>query len=67
MKGHPKYKKGQMVKFSLMNETKEGSIYIIDEYGTFEDASDVSYDIFVEPENCLYKHIREDLIMQNIN
>lgn len=67
MKGCPKYKKGQMVKFLLANEAKKGSIYIIDEYGVFEDASDVSYDIFVEPENCLYKHIREDLIMQNIN
>lgn len=67
MKGQPKYKKGQMVKFSLMDEIKEGCIYIIDKYGTFEDDSDVSYDIFVKPKNCLYKHIREDLIIQNIN
>ena len=67
MKGHPKYKKDQTVKFSLMHEIKEGSIYIIDKYGTFEDDSDVSYDIFVKPENCLYKHVREDLIIQGMN
>lgn len=37
-------------------------IYIIDKYGTFEDNSDVSYDILVKEENCLYKHINERLI-----
>ena len=63
MIGQPKYKLGQIVKFPLKDEIKEGTIYIVDEYGTFFDDSDVSYDILVGPENCLYKHIREDSII----
>lgn len=39
-------------------------IEIIDAFGTFEDNSDVSYDIMVAEENCLYKHIREDFIIK---
>lgn len=63
MKGNPKYLYGQSVEFKLNNKTKRGIIYIIDPYGTFEDDSDVSYDIFVEDEKCLYKHIREDYVV----
>lgn len=63
MIGQPKYKLGQVVKFSFNDEVKEGTISIIDKYGTFFDNSDVSYDILVGPENCLYKHIREDSII----
>lgn len=61
MKGHPKYQYGNLVKFELNGEIKEGIVYIIDKYGTFEDDSDVSYDILVKNENehCLYKHINE--------
>lgn len=59
---HPKYKKGQVVKFKIGNNIKEGFIFIIDRYGIFEDGSDVYYDILVGKENCLYKHIREDMI-----
>lgn len=61
MKGHPKYQYGNLVKFELNGEIKEGIVHIIDKYGTFEDDSDVSYDILVrnEKENCLYKHINE--------
>ena len=57
MKGHPKYQYGNPVKFELNGEIKEGTVYIIDKYGTFEDDSDVSYDILVknEKEHCLYK------------
>lgn len=58
----PKYKHDEKVKFKCNNEIKEGNIYIIDEYGTFEQSEEVSYDIFVEKENTLYKHIRESLI-----
>lgn len=60
MKGNPKYKLGQIVKFNIDDISKEGTIYIVDPYGTFEDSSDVSYDILAD--NCLYKHIREDFI-----
>lgn len=65
MKGHPKFQYGNLVKFELNGEVKEGIVYIIDEYGTFEDDSDVSYDILVknEKENCLYKHINEKYIL----
>ena len=61
MKGNPKFQYGNLVKFELNGEIKEGIVYIIDKYGTFEDDSDVSYDILVtnEKENCLYKHINE--------
>ena len=63
MKGNPKYQYGNLVKFELDGEIKEGTIYIIDKYGTFEDDSDVSYDILVGNENCLYKHINEKYIL----
>lgn len=63
MKGNPKYQYGNLVKFELNGEIKEGTIYIIDKYGTFEDDSDVSYDILVGNENCLYKHINEKYIL----
>ena len=36
----------------------------VDAYGVCEDKSDVHYDILVEPENCLYKHIHERLVSQ---
>jgi ribosomal protein L21E len=62
MKGYPKFKNGQVVKFEVEGSIKEGLIYIVDKYGTFEDNSDVSYDILVSDENCLYKHIREDKV-----
>lgn len=63
MIGKPKYTRGQVVKFKVQDETKEGVIAIIDKWGTFEDNSDVSYDILVGDENCLYKHIREDYVV----
>ena len=64
MLGKPKFKYGDLVSFDLIIEgtktTITGTIYIIDAYGTFEDSSDVSYDIMSE--NCLYKHVREDML-----
>lgn len=70
MIGKPKYKYGDDVQFNLTHEgttfTLTGKVEIIDAYGTFEDNSDVSYDIFVEecPTDiikgpCLFKHIKE--------
>ena len=63
MKGKPKYNLNNLVKFEIAGEIKEGRIYIIDKYGTFADPSDVSYDIMVDSENCLYKHISEKYIL----
>jgi hypothetical protein len=62
MKGNPKYKFGDHVKFKLKGETISGTVYIVDQFGTFEDDSDVSYDILNADHNCIYKHIREDKI-----
>lgn len=64
MIGKPKFEYGQMVRFTISDQEgnvleKIGTISIIDRYGTFFDTSDVSYDIFVEDENCLYKHNTE--------
>lgn len=64
MLGKPKFEYGQKVRFTITDQNgnsieKIGTIEIIDRYGTFFDTSDVSYDILVEDENCLYKHITE--------
>lgn len=71
MLGNPKYTLNEKVAFKLYNSdnvevAKHGIIYIVDDYGTFEDNSDVSYDIFVPDENCIYKHVREDSIMYSL-
>lgn len=67
MIGKPKFEYGQMVRFTISDQDgnsieKIGTIEIIDRYGTFFDTSDVSYDILVEDENCLYKHITERIV-----
>ena len=59
MLGKPKSKRGQFVRFEFQAEIMEGTIEIVDTYGTWEDPSDVSYDI-LGTNDCLYKHIRED-------
>lgn len=62
MVGNPKYKIGDNVSFTLEKEIKQGEIYVVDKYGTFEDDSDVSYDIFVKNDNVLYKHVKETML-----
>lgn len=62
MLGKPKYKQGQLVRFEFDNEIMEGTIEIIDAYGTWADPSDVSYDI-LGLNDCFYKHVREDFII----
>lgn len=54
----PKYNYGNIVKFKNNDEIRFGKIEIIDFNGRHEP----SYDIMVEDENCLYKHIRESFI-----
>ncbi len=69
MIGKPKFNFGDKVKFTLEGKTYHGSIYIIDEYGTFEDNSDVSYDVMINDwgdnhdQECLVKHLTEKLII----
>lgn len=62
MLGNPKYSRNDIVTFEFNGETKIGTIAIIDTHGTIEQNTEVSYDIFVEDENCLYKHIVESLV-----
>lgn len=64
MLGKPKYKEGTTVKFIIGNKLKTGVIWVVDEFGTFDYKEDVSYDIMVESENCLYKHIPEKSVVQ---
>lgn len=71
MKGKPKYKIGDNVSFTFNDEKLSGTVFIVDAYGTFEDPTDVSYDIMVEDDNtdnaynkCLYKHINEKSVTQ---
>lgn len=73
MIGKPKYKVGDSVAFKIKDEGKEflisGEVYIVDAYGTFEQNEEPSYDIMVEESHfnkeqpCLYKHIRESLLL----
>lgn len=62
MKGNPKFKEGDRVKFICNGKDLIGTVEIVDKYGTFDNPNDVSYDIFVEEENCLYKHFTEKLV-----
>ena len=71
MKGKPKYKIGDNVSFIFNDEKLYGTVFIVDAYGTFEDPTDVSYDIMVEDDNtdnaynkCPYKHINEKSVTQ---
>lgn len=68
MKGNPKYKINDLVEFNFDGTKLQGNIYIIDKYGTFDNPTDVSYDIMVKscpkhPNGCLYKHITETEII----
>lgn len=67
MKGFPKFKIGDTVAFKFGDDVKVGIVWVVDKYGTFEDPSDVSYDIMVESENTLYKHFTENLILGKMN
>lgn len=67
MIGKPKYKAFDKVEFEFIdNEPHIGVIWVVDKWGTFFDKSDVSYDIFVEAENMLYKHINERYVKRKI-
>ena len=61
MIGKPKFKLNDTVAFTCNGngETKTGTVFTVDRFGTFFCKSDVCYDVMVESENCLYKHIEE--------
>lgn len=63
MLGNPKFAEGNNVRFKLADGVeRHGFIYIVDKFGTLEQNIDVSYDIMVDSENCLYKHIIEKYV-----
>ena len=76
MKGHPKFNCKDIVKFKLEDKEYIGEVWIVDKYGTWDDPSDVSYDILVKDafkegdehyhpngnNDCLFKHITERLV-----
>ena len=59
-----KFKRNDLVVFKIGDDEKCGMIQIVDAYGTFEQEDEPSYDICVEEENCIYKHIRETAIIR---
>lgn len=64
--GSPRYKRGDMVKLVCDGAEKTGEIYVVDAFGTFEQNEEPSYDIHIEDERCLYKHICESDIIEKI-
>lgn len=60
------YKVGDEVVLTLNGIQKEGVIFIVDAYGTFERPKIPSYDIWVENENMLYKHVVYNMVSKKI-
>ncbi len=65
MKGFPKFKIGDKVHFEFIIKDKKysenGEVVVVDKYGTFEDDSDVSYDIRLK-DGSWWKHINEKYV-----
>lgn len=67
MIGKPKYKELDKVEFAFIEgEVHKGVVWIVDKYGTYFDKSNVSYDIYVEEENMIYKHINEKYVKRKV-
>lgn len=64
--GKPRYRHGDMVRIKWDDTEKRGRIYVVDAFGTFEQSEEPSYDIMVEEENCLYKHICESEVLGKV-
>lgn len=56
-----KFKLGDKVRFTFNGSEKVGIVEISDYGGSFEHDYH-SYDIFVAEDNCLYKHIPEEVL-----
>ena len=69
MIGRPRYTYGDSVCFAITIDGEknvfEGTVEMVDAYGTFEQNEEPSYDIMVNAHDvpCLFKHIRESLIL----
>lgn len=55
--------KCDLVTFRCGDETKEGVVCIVDVHGTFEQLGTPSFDILVEEENMLYRHVSNEMIV----
>lgn len=70
MIGHPKFKEGDTVYFKLYgNEVQgvfevQGVVEVVDAYGTLEDDTEVSYNVYVAETRTLYKHLSERSVYQ---
>lgn len=64
--GSPRYHREDMVRIKWDDTEKVGKITVVDAFGTFEQSEEPSYDILVEEDNCLYKHICESEILGKI-
>lgn len=62
MRGNPKFEMGDVVIFTVGGKDITGVVVVVDAFGTFQDPSDVNYDIYCENENMLYKHVGEKLV-----
>ena len=56
------YTVGDEVVFTLNEIQKDGVVFIVNANGTFERPAIPSYDILVENENILYKHVSYDMV-----
>lgn len=66
MLGKTKYKRNDKVSFEINGIVKQGYVYVVDAYGTFFQKDEPSYDVMVEEDNCLYKHIPESQVQDNV-
>ena len=58
------YSKGDMVKFRYDEKVITGKITVVDSFDIVGDNNKISYDIFSEENNCMYKHINEFYILE---
>lgn len=59
------YAIGDTVVFQYGNTKKEGVILVVDSLGAFECQGLPSYDVLVECENMLYKHVEQNFIVNS--
>ena len=61
--GKPRYVRGDEIVFRWSDIKKIGKVLIVDAYGSFGQDEEPSYDIFVEEDECIYKHIEESEVL----
>ena len=62
--GNPRYRLGMRVAFNWNGVAKAGKVCVVDAQGTFMQPDEPSYDILVEEENMIYKHMKESEIIR---